>query len=153
PHLAGNCHDSVHSSGVLIHNYGPHYFRTNDAALVRYLSRFTEWIPGNYVVKSQLGGRLYPFPINLTTLEQFFGRSLDADEARRLLDSKRVPIERPANSEELVLSQVGRELYECFYLNYTLKQWELHPRELAPTVCGRIAVRLNRDERYVEHRF
>jgi len=152
-HLAGNCHDSFHSSGVLIHNYGPHYFRTNDASLVRYLSHFTEWVPGNYVVKSQVGGKRYPFPINLTTLEQFFGRSLDADEARRLLDSKRVPIEQPANSEEYVLSQVGHELYEAFYLNYTLKQWELHPRELTPTVCGRIGVRLNRDERYVDHRF
>jgi len=153
PHLAGNCHDSTHASGVRIHNYGPHYFRTNDEKLLRYLSRFTDWIPGNYVVKSSVGGKLYPFPINLTTLEQFFGLKLDADSAERLLHEKRVPIDNPRNSEEFVLSKVGRELYESFYLNYTLKQWGRHPRELAASVCGRVPVRLNSDERYVDHRF
>jgi UDP-galactopyranose mutase len=152
PHVAGNCHDSYHASGILVHNYGPHYFRTNDASLLRYLSRFTEWIPGNYRVLSQVGGRLYPFPINLTTLEQFFGRSLDAETAERLLAERRLPIDTPRNSEEFVLSRVGRELYEAFYLNYTLKQWQIHPRDLAPHVCGRIPVRLTRDDRYVEHR-
>ena len=96
PHLAGNCYDSRHANGVLIHNYGPHYFRTNDASLLRYLSRFTEWIPARYEVKSSVGGRLYPFPINLTTLEQFFGRELDAESARRLLDGLRRPTENPA---------------------------------------------------------
>ncbi|MCS7045874.1 MAG: UDP-galactopyranose mutase [Gemmataceae bacterium] len=153
PHVAGNCYDSIHSSGVRIHNYGPHYFRTNDEAVLRYLSRFTDWIPGNYVVKSLVNGRLLPFPINLTTLEQFFGCSLDTDAGRRLLDAKRQPIAQPANSEEMVLAKVGRELYEAFYLNYTLKQWGRHPRELAPSVCGRVPVRLNRDERYVDQRF
>lgn len=153
PHLAGNCFDSIHASGVRIHNYGPHYFRTNDVQLLRYLSRFTDWVPGNYIVKSSVGGKLYPFPINLTTLEQFFGRKLDAASAEFLLSGKRVAIENPRNSEEYVLSKVGRELYENFYLNYTLKQWGRHPRELAPSVCGRVPIRLNRDERYVDHRF
>jgi UDP-galactopyranose mutase len=153
PHVAGNCHDSRHPSGVLVHNYGPHYFRTNDACLLRYLSRFTDWVPGNYRVKSLVGGRLLPFPINLTTLEEFFGRPLDAESAERLLAERRLPIENPRNSEEFVLSRVGRELYEAFYLNYTLKQWQMHPRDLGPEVCGRIPVRLNRDDRYVEHRF
>ncbi len=151
-HLAGNCFDSMHDSGLRIHNYGPHYFRTNDAKLLRYLSRFTDWIPGNYIVKSSVGGKLHPFPINLTTLEQFFDKNLDAASAERLLNEKRVPIAEPRNSEEFVLSKVGRELYESFYLNYTLKQWGRHPRELAPSVCGRVPIRLNRDERYVDHR-
>src|SRR6266542_192965 len=71
-HIAGNCRDSFHPNGVLIHNYGPHYFRTNDAALLDYLSRFTDWIPAHYEVKSLLRGSLYPFPINLDTLERFF---------------------------------------------------------------------------------
>src|SRR5262245_31519865 len=116
-HLAGNCHDSIHASGVRIHNYGPHYFRTNDEKLLRYLSRFTDWVPGNYIVKSSVGGRLYPFPINLTTLEQFFGIRLDAAAAEGLLAEKRLPIPQPRNSEEFVLSKVGRELSERFYLN------------------------------------
>lgn len=153
PHIAGNCHDSCHPSGLRIHNYGPHYFRTNDDAVVRYLSRFTGWRPARYLVQSLVNGRLYPFPINLTTLEQFFGRQLDADSARQLLEEKRLPCRHPRNSEEYVLSRVGRELYEAFYLPYTLKQWQVHPRDLDPQVCGRIPIRLNRDPRYVDHRF
>jgi UDP-galactopyranose mutase len=152
-HLAGNCFDSRHASGVLIHNYGPHYFRTSDPGLLGYLSRFTAWIPGNYVVKSWLRGRLFPFPINLDTLEQFFGRQLNAESAERLLAERREPSADPRNSEEFVLSRVGRELYEAFYLNYTLKQWATHPRDLAANVCGRIPVRLNRDQRYVDQPF
>jgi UDP-galactopyranose mutase len=153
PHVAGNCHDSRHANGVLIHNYGPHYFRTNDAALLDYLSRYADWVPANYEVKSLVGGRLFPFPINLTTLEQFFGQRLDAASAERLLAERRCPVAEPRNSEEFVLSRVGRELYEAFYLNYTRKQWGVHPRELEPQVCGRVPVRLTRDARYVDHRF
>lgn len=152
-HVAGNCHDSTHASGVLVHNYGPHYFRTNDADLIAYLSRFTDWTPANYEVRSHVGGKLYPFPINLTTLEQFFGRPFDAASAERFLAARRDAIPDPANSEEFVRGRVGPELYEAFYLGYTLKQWGRHPRELAPGVCGRIPVRLNRDARYVDHRY
>src|SRR6185503_17178485 len=99
-------------------------------------------IPGNYIVKSYSRGELFPFPINLLTLEQFFNRSLTAEEAKKLLDDVREKIEAPKNSEEFVLSRVGRELYEAFYLGYTLKQWERHPRELDASVCGRIPIRL-----------
>jgi UDP-galactopyranose mutase len=153
PHLAGNCFDSRHASGLMIHNYGPHYFRTNDESLIHYLSRFTDWVPANYEVKSSVNGRLFPFPINLNTLEHFFGRQLDEGGAERLLAQRRIACANPCNSEEYVLSRVGRELYEAFYLHYTLKQWGLHPRELDAGVCGRIPVRLNRDNRYVDHRF
>ena len=149
PHIAGNCHDSTAANGVLVHNYGPHYFRTNDESLLRYLSQFSDFIPANYEVRSHVGGQEYPIPINLTTLERFFGVSLDSASAEALLASKRVPIADPSNSEEYVLSRVGRELYEAFYLSYTLKQWGIHPRDLAPSVCGRVPVRLDRDHRYV----
>ncbi len=153
-HLAGNCYDTHHDSGVLIHQYGPHYFRTNKQELLDYLSRFTEWIPGNYIVKSSVAGELFPFPINLDTLRQFFKKpEMTAEEALQLLESLREPVEQPANSEEFVLSRVGRELYEAFYLGYTRKQWDIHPRDLAPSVCGRIPVRLSTDDRYVDHQF
>ena len=153
-HLAGNCYDRHHDSGVLIHQYGPHYFRTNKQDLLDYLSQFTEWIPGNYKVKSSVRGALFPFPINLDTLRQFFKKpEMTAEAAEQLLESLREPIGQPANSEEFVLSRVGRELYEAFYLGYTLKQWNIHPRDLAPSVCGRIPVRLNTDDRYVDHKF
>jgi UDP-galactopyranose mutase len=151
-HIAGNCHDCLHQSGVRIHRYGPHYFRTNDDDLLRYLSRFTEWVPARYEVRSLVGGQLLPFPINLTTLERFFGRPLDAASAEQFLARLRLPIAQPCNSEEFVLSRVGRELYEAFYKNYTRKQWGRPATELDPQVCGRIPVRLDRDCRYVTHR-
>jgi len=151
-HIAGNCHDSKHSSGVLIHNYGPHYFRTNDDSLLQYLSRFTDWNPANYEVRSLVRGRLHPFPININTLEQYFGCNLTPDSAQQLLNDKRANIANPSNSEEWVLSRVGRELYQDFYRNYTIKQWGVEPRELEPEVCGRIPVKFDRDTRYVGHK-
>jgi UDP-galactopyranose mutase len=152
-HIAGNCYDSRHPNGVLVHNYGPHYFRTRDESLLKYLSQFTDWIPARYEVKSLVRGELFPFPINLTTLEQFYRRTLTAAEAEDLLARRRQMTDQPRNSEEYVLSRVGRELYEAFYLHYTRKQWGLHPRELDAAVCGRIPVRLDRDPRYVDHRY
>jgi UDP-galactopyranose mutase len=153
PHLAGNCFDSKHE-GVLVHRYGPHYFRTDDERLVRYLSRFTGWIEGRYIVRASHRGQLYPIPVNRRTLEMFFGVRLASDqEAEALLATVRVPIAEPQNAEEFALSRVGRELYEAFVLGYTLKQWERHPRYLAPWLLGRLPVRTDLDERYVPHRF
>ncbi len=152
-HIAGMCYDGLHTSGVFIHHFGPHYFRTSNPALAEYLSQFTNWIDSNYIVKSWVNGRLHPFPINLTTLEMFFHRPFTAASAEQLLDTLRVKINEPQNAEEYVLSRVGRELYEAFYLHYTLKAWGKHPRDLHPSVVGRIPIRFNRDERYVDHTF
>lgn len=152
-HLGGNCFDTFHPSGLMIHQYGPHYFRTNKKELVDYLSEFTGWIPGKYIVKASAMGKLFPFPINLDTLEQFFGKELDAVSAEKLLGEKRIAFPNPANSEEFVLSRVGKELYEAFYLGYTLKQWGIHPKDLDASVCGRIPVRMNRIDTYVDHAF
>lgn len=152
-HVAGNCYDETDRFGVLVHRYGPHYFRTNSDELVEFLSRFTDWVPGKYVVKSQVRDRLYPFPINLETLEAYFGMNLDENSAQELLENERVPLAgEPRNSEEFVLSRVGQKLFDDFYLGYTQKQWEKHPRDLAPSVCGRIPVRLNRNSSYVDHK-
>ncbi|MCB9260966.1 MAG: UDP-galactopyranose mutase [Flavobacteriales bacterium] len=152
-HIAGNCYDRVHESGVLIHQYGPHYFRSNKKELIDYLGQYTDWIPGNYEVKSYFNGELYPFPINLLTLGQFFNREFTAEEAEAFLNEIRDENADPRNSEEFVLSRVGKELYEAFYLNYTLKQWETHPKDLNKSVCGRIPVRFNKDIRYVDHEY
>jgi len=152
-HIAGNCFDKHMENGVLVHQYGPHYFRTNNPTLIDYLSKFTSWIEGNYVVKSSFNNQLYAFPINLDTLEQFFGQTLDAEKAKELLEKRREKIESPKNSEEFVWSRVGKEMYNAFYLNYTLKQWGKHPKELETSVCGRIPVRFNRDNRYVDHQY
>jgi UDP-galactopyranose mutase len=152
-HHSGNCFDTTHPSGLYIHRYGPHYFRTNKKEIVDYLSEFTEWVPGNYLVKCSVNGELFPFPINLNTLRKFFKQDFTPESARAFLDSKREQIDAPQNSEEFVLSRVGRELYEAFYLGYTLKQWGKHPRELDPSICGRIPIRFNEVETYVDHKY
>ena len=153
-HMAGNCYDETHESGVLIHKYGPHYFRTNDKKLVEYLSKFTEWIKGNYYVTSKYINEYYPFPINRLTINKFFEKKFKTEsEVEKFVNEKRIKIENPKNSEEFVLSRVGKELYEAFYLGYTLKQWDLHPSKLGPSVCGRIPIRYNEDCRYVDHKY
>ncbi len=152
-HIGGNAYDRYDDHGVLIHQYGPHYFRTNAPRIREYLSQFTEWHPVDYKVLSWADGRYWSFPVNLRTFEQLQGRPATSEEMEAWLAEKRVPIENPANSEELIISQVGWELYEKFFKGYTLKQWRRHPRELDASVCGRIPIRTNRDDRYLREDF
>jgi UDP-galactopyranose mutase len=152
-HLGGNAYDKYDEAGVLVHTYGPHYFRTNAPRIVDYLSQFTEWHPVEYKILSYSDGRYWNFPINLNTFEQFLGRPSTSEEMEAWLAEKRVPIENPANSEEVIVSQVGWELYEKFFKGYTLKQWRRHPKDLDASVCGRIPIRTNRDDRYLREDF
>ena len=152
-HIAGNAYDFHDRAGVLLHQYGPHYFRTNSPRIRDYLGQFTVWQPANYRVLSWTHGRYWPFPINLNTFEQFVGHPATSEEMAAALARWRVPIETPRNSEEVIVSQVGRELYEMFFRNYTRKQWRRDPRDLDPGVCGRVPIRTNRDDRYVSDQF
>lgn len=152
-HLGGNAHDRTDAAGVLIHPYGPHYFRTNSQRIVDYLSRFTAWHPVGYTIKSHTRDRDWSFPINLNTFEEFIGRPSAAEEFEQWLKDHRHDIPEPKNSEEVILSQVGREFYELFFEGYTLKQWKRHPRDLDVSVCGRIPIRTNRDDRYLTESF
>ena len=152
-HIGGNAHDHLDAAGVLIHAYGPHYFRTNSDRIVRYLSAFTDWRPVEYRILSFCRNRLWNFPINLNTFEQFLGRPSTSEEMEAWLSKTRIPFEKPKNSEEAIVSQVGRELYEMFFKGYTEKQWRRSPAELDPSVCGRIPIRTNRDDRYLRESF
>lgn len=153
-HLGGNAYDYIDSAGVLVHRYGPHYFRTNSDRVVQYLSGFTEWHPVAYEIRSFTEGRLWPFPINLNTYEALTGREATTREFQGWLEEVRVPLKGPpANAEEVIVSQVGWDLYRKFYQGYTRKHWKRHPRELAPSVTGRIPIRTNRDNRYLDERF
>lgn len=152
-HLGGNAHDRIDSAGVLIHPYGPHYFRTNSPRVIEYLSRFTTWHEVAYTIKSHTRGRYWSFPVNLNTFEELTGRPSSSAEFESWLAEQRLPIPNPANSEEQILSQTGPEFYKLFFEGYTLKQWNRHPRELDPSVCGRIPVRTNRDNRYLTESF
>lgn len=152
-HIGGNAYDKFDAAGVLIHPYGPHYFRTNSDRVVAYLSQFTEWHRVEYKVLSWTDGRYWQFPINLNTFEQLIGRPSTSDEMAETLVKWREPIASPRNSEEVIVSQVGRRLYEMFFRNYTRKQWRRDPSELDPSVCGRIPIRTNRDDRFCEEKF
>ena len=152
-HIGGNAYDYDDSAGVRVHKYGPHYFRTNSDRVVQYLSQFTEWNPVEYEVRSFTDGRFWHFPVNLNTFEQLVGGTSTSAAFEEWLREQQVPIKNPQNSEDLIVSQVGWELYKKFYEGYTLKHWKCHPRELAPSVCGRIPIRTNRDDRYLSESF
>ncbi len=152
-HIGGNSHDHYDEAGVLLHTYGPHYFRTNSERILAYLSQFTEWHPVDYKILSWAEGRYWQFPINLNTFEQLIGRASTSEEMEATLAEWRVEIENPANSEEVILAQVGERLYEMFFKNYTRKQWRREPRDLDASVCGRIPIRTNRDDRYLSDKF
>jgi len=152
-HIGGNSYDEYDDHGVLLHKYGPHYFRTNSPRIREYLSQFTEWRPVDYMIRSWARGRYWSFPVNLNTYEELVGHPATEEEFIAYLEKVKVPIENPANSEEVIVSQVGWELYEMFFKGYTLKQWKRHPKELDASVCGRIPIRTNRDNRYLREEF
>ena len=152
-HIAGNCYDEYNSKGVLYHKYGPHYLRFKNKKIMKYLSEFTKWIPGEYIVKSSFDKKLYPIPINLDTLEMFFKRKFKSKkDVLQFLNTKKINIKNPKNFEEFVLSKLGREIYDKFYKNYTIKQWNLHPRNLSKEIAGRLPIRFNRNPYYVREK-
>ena len=152
-HIGGNAYDHYDAAGVLLHTYGPHYFRTNSQRIIDYLGQFTEWREVQYKILSWTHGRYWQFPINLNTFEQLIGRPSTTEEMEAQLAEWRVRIDSPKNSEEVIVSQVGWKLYEMFFKNYTRKQWRRDAKELDPSVCGRIPIRTNRDDRYLSEKF
>lgn len=152
-HIGGNCFDQVDTHGQMVHCYGPHYFRTNSAVVREYLSRFTKWTPCTYKVMVWTHGRYWSFPVNLRTYEQLIGRSATEIEFVNWLERERQPIANPANSREMVLSQMGQRFYELFFEGYSRKQWGCDPAKLAPAVCARIPFRTNRNDAYLVESF
>ena len=149
PHVAGNAYDVHDAAGVLIHQYGPHIFHTNSDDIVRHLSRFTAWRPYEHRVLASVDGRLVPIPINRTTVNALYGLDLQNDEqAADFLQSRAEPVDRIRTSEDVVISAVGRELYEKFFQGYTRKQWGIDPSELDKSVTSRVPTRTNADDRY-----
>jgi UDP-galactopyranose mutase len=152
-HLAGNAYDEMDRHGVLVHRYGPHIFHTNAAAVSEYLSRFTDWIPYGHRVLAAVDGNLYPVPINQTTINRLYGLSLDDDGIAQFLDQVREPRHPLVTSEDVVLSNVGRDLCDKFFRGYTRKQWGLDLSDLSASVLARIPVRTNTDDRYFADSF
>ncbi len=153
PHIAGNAYDCQDAAGVLIHQYGPHIFHTNAQVVIDYLSRFTAWRPYEHRVLGQVDGKLVPIPINLTTINTLYDLDLTPDGMEAFLAERRIEIAEIKTSEDVVLSTVGRELYEKFFRGYTRKQWGLDPSKLDRSVTARIPTRTNTDDRYFTDTF
>lgn len=154
PHIGGNAYDELDAAGVLIHRYGPHIFHTNAQEIVDYLSRFTQWRPYEHRVLAAVGDMLVPIPINRTTLNMLYGLDLKTpEEAAAYLAAQAEPVSVVRTSEDVVISAVGRELYETFFQGYTRKQWGLDPSELDKAVTARVPTRTNVDDRYFTDTF
>lgn len=153
-HIGGNAFDEVDEQGILVHRYGPHIFHTNSKEVFDYLSLFTEWRFYEHKVLTSLNNKLYPVPINRITLNSLYNLNLSTEnEVKEYYDSvreKRYPI---LNSEDIIVDKVGVDLFEKFFKHYTIKQWNLEPKDLSPTVCGRIPVRTNDDCRYFTDKY
>jgi UDP-galactopyranose mutase len=153
-HIAGNAHDDVDAHGVLCHTYGPHIFHTNAPGVVDFLSRFTDWRPYEHRVVAEVDGRFVPMPINRRTVEALHDVTL-ADEQAVADHLAAVAEARDElhTSEDAVVAKVGWDLYERLFRGYTRKQWALDPRDLHASVCARIPVRTNDDDRYFTDSF
>ncbi len=147
-HIAGNAFDYYNDDGILIHKYGPHIFHTNSADVFEYLSRFTDWREYQHRVLASVDGMQLPIPINLDTINKLYGLNLTAFEVEEFFEKLAEKCDVIRTSEDVVVSKVGRELYEKFFRNYTRKQWGLDPSELDASVTARVPTRTNRDDRY-----
>jgi UDP-galactopyranose mutase len=152
-HIAGNCYDFYNKKKILVHKYGPHYFRTNKKSIIKYLSNFTDWIKSDYIVKSKIGNIFYDFPINLNTLEKFFNTKLTKYSAKKILNAESTRAKKPKNFEDYLISKIGKKLYEAFYKNYTIKQWGISPKKIPIQVAKRIPIKLNRNQEYIISKF
>lgn len=146
-HIGGNAYDHYDDHGILVHRYGPHIFHTNSADIFGYLSRFTEWRPYEHRVLASVDGQLVPMPINLDTVNKLYGTTMTALELPKFFAAA-AEKRSIKTSEDVVVSAVGRELYEKFFRGYTRKMWGMDPSELDASVTARVPTRCNRDDRY-----
>lgn len=155
-HIGGNCHtERDGETGVMVHVYGPHIFHTDDEEVWEYVNSYETFLPYKNRVKATTGGAVYSLPVNLHTINQFFGRTMRPDEARAFITGEQADtsIEDPQTFEEQAMRFVGKDLYEAFFKGYTMKQWGCHPSELPASILKRLPVRFNYDDNYFFHRF
>lgn len=152
-HIGGNVYDSYNEDGILIHNYGPHIFHTNDRDVYRYLSQFTEWNDFWHRVLTYVDGNLIPMPITVETINKLYNLNLSCEEVEEFIKKQAVAIDEIKTSKDVALSKVGVDIYEKFFESYTKKQWGIDPGEIDTSVISRIPIRYNRDTRYFTDRY
>ena len=153
-HIAGNCHTVRDAeTGVMVHVYGPHIFHTDDAEVWDYVNRFARFMPYKNRVKTTAQGQVYSLPVNLHTINQFYGTTMRPEEARAFIAQQAADIPDPQSFEEQALAFVGPDLYAAFFKGYTQKQWGCSPTELPAAILKRLPLRFNYDDNYFAHRF
>lgn len=153
-HIGGNAFDGPDAAGILVHHYGPHIFHTNAQRVLDHLSHFTAWRPYEHRVLGIVDGKQVPIPINRTTVNRLYGLDLQTEEQVEAFFAQRAEAVDPIRtSRDVVVSRIGRELYEKFFEGYTRKQWGLDPSELDRSVTARVPVRTNDDDRYFTDSF
>jgi UDP-galactopyranose mutase len=150
-HLGGNAYSAPDpDTGIEVHVYGSHLFHTSNPRVWEYVNRFTAFTGYQHRVYTNHRGQVYPMPINLGTINQFFDAAYGPDEARRLVaeQASEVATGDVQNLEEKAISLIGRPLYEAFIRGYTAKQWQTDPKELPAEIISRLPVRYTYDNRY-----
>lgn len=154
-HIAGNCFSKRdEKTGVMLHQYGPHIFHTDNEAVWNYVNQYTEFKPYINRVKTTSQERVFSLPINLHTINQYFNKTLSPAEAKAFIQSiADNTIEEPQTFEEQAMKFVGKDLYEAFFKGYTIKQWGVSPTELPASILKRLPVRFNYDDNYFNHKY
>ncbi|MCD0188783.1 UDP-galactopyranose mutase [Acinetobacter sp. PW68] len=154
-HIAGNCHTlRDENTGIMEHVYGPHIFHTSDELVWKYINKFGEFVPYINRVKTTYNNEVYSLPINLHTINQFYKKSMNPQEAKDWIKSiASDDIQEPKNFEEQALKFIGKDLYESFFKGYTKKQWGCEPSSLPASILKRLPVRFNYDDNYFSHKY
>ncbi len=151
PHIGGNCYSHVfEDTNIIVHAYGTHIFHTSDADIWRYVNRFAEFNRYQHRVLTTHRSRVYSMPINLGTINAFYGVSLRPHEVEAFLAARREAIANPRNLEEKAISLIGRDLYEAFIRGYTRKQWGCDPKLLPAGIITRLPVRTSYNDAYFD---
>ncbi len=153
-HIAGNAFDEINDHGILEHKYGPHIFHTNSDDVWDYLSQFTDWRPYEHEVQASVENQLVPLPFNLNSIDQLF----DTEKARRLTEKllsiykegAKVPVLTMRESDDPELKALADYVYKHVFEQYTIKQWDLRPEQLARSVTARVPILVGRDNRYFQ---
>lgn len=154
-HIAGNCHTyRDNKTDIMVHQYGPHIFHTDNEQVWEYITQFGEMIPYTNRVKAVTGGQVYSLPINLHTINQFFGKTFNPSEAQDFIETQAdKTLNDPQTFEQQALRFVGKPLYEAFFKHYTIKQWGVQPSQLPASILKRLPVRFNYDDNYFNHKY
>ncbi len=154
-HLAGNCYSERDTeTQIMVHTYGPHIFHTDDKEVWDYVNNWGNFKPYINRVKTTSQGAVYSLPINLHTINQYFGQTLNPEEAKVFIEKQSdTSIREPQTFEEQALRFVGKDFYEAFFKGYTQKQWGVHPSTLPASILKRLPVRFNYDDNYFNHKY